>query len=75
MIYQDHCPKLAVSTGGHPKKLTTANILYTKYSICTSKIKNAMQAAKSLSTLNDTTITPQTVHRALESTGMISVAK
>ena len=34
-----------------------------------------MQAIKSLSTLNGTTITPQTVHRALKSTRMISVAK
>src|SRR5260370_13409656 len=58
-IRQDHCPELAVSTGGRPKKLTTANILYTKCSIRTGKIKNAVQAAKSLSTLNDTTITPQ----------------
>ena len=74
-IRQDHCPELAVSTGGRPKKLTTANILYTKRSIRTGKIKNAVQAAKSLSTLNNTTITPQTVRRALKSTGMISVAK
>ena len=74
-IHQDHCPELAVSTGGHPKKLTTANILYTKCLIHTGKIKNAVQAAKSLSILNNTTITPQTVCRALKSTGMISVAK
>ena len=72
-IHQDHCPELAVSTGGHPKKLTTANILYTKRSICTGKIKNAVQAAKSFSILNDTTITPQTVRRALKSTGCYAV--
>ena len=30
-IHQDYCPEVAVSSGGCPKKLTTANILYTKY--------------------------------------------
>ena len=74
-IRQDYCPEVAVSSGGHPKKLTTANILYTKCVIRTSKIKNAVQASKTLSTLNNNNITPQTVCNALKSTGMISVAK
>ncbi len=74
-IHQDYCPEVAVSSGGHPKKLTTANILYTKHVIHTSKIKNAVQASKTLSTLNNNNITPQTVCNALKSTGMISVAK
>jgi len=71
-ICQDYCPEVAVSSGGYPKKLTTANILYTKCVIRTGKIKNAVQASKTLSTLN---ITLQTVHNALKSTGTISVAK
>jgi len=57
-IHQDYCPEVAVSSGGHPKKLTTANILYTKHAIRTGKIKNAVQASKTLSTLNNDTITP-----------------
>lgn len=74
-IRQDYCPEVAVSSGGRPKKLTTANIFYTKRAIRTGKIKNAVQASKTLSTLNNDTITPQTVRNALKSTGMISVAK
>ena len=50
---------MAVSSGGCPKKLTTANILYAKCMIRTGKIKNAVQASKTLSTLNNDTITPQ----------------
>jgi len=34
-ICQDYCPEVAVSPGGRPKKLTTANILYTKCAIRT----------------------------------------
>ena len=74
-IHQEHCPEVAVSSGSHPEKLIPTNILYTKQAICTSKIKNAIQASKTLSTLNNDNITPQTVCNALKSTGMISVAK
>jgi len=52
-IRQDYCPEVAVSSGGCPKKLTTANILYIKHAIRTGKIKNAVQASKTLSTLNN----------------------
>ena len=74
-IHQDYCPEVAISSGGRFKKLTTANILYTKCAIRTGKIKNAVQASKTLSTLNNNNIIPQTVCNALKSTGMISVAK
>ena len=74
-IHHDHCPETAVSSGGRPRKLTTANIIYTKRAIRTGKIKNAVQASKALSTLNNNTVSAQTVRRALKSTGLISVAK
>lgn len=74
-ICQDYCPEAVVSIGGRPKKLTTGDITYTKCGIRTGKIKNAVQAAKSLSKINKQNITPQTVRNALKSTGMISVAK
>ena len=74
-IYQDHCPEVTLSSGSHLKKLTTANILYTKHSICTGKIKNAVQASKTLFTLNNTTVSAQTVCRGFKLSKMISVAK
>lgn len=74
-ICQDYCPEAAVSSEEHPKKLTSVNLIYTKHAIHTGKIKNAVQAAKSLSTLNNQSVTPQTVRNALKSTGMILVAK
>ena len=74
-ICQDHCLEAIVSSGGRPKKLTSANVTHTKDAIHTGKIKNAVQAAKSLSTINEQDVTPQTVRNALKSTGMISVAK
>ena len=74
-IQQDHCPDVPLSSGGCPKKLTTANIVYTKHAIRSGKIKSAVQASKALSTLNNDIVSAQTVCRALKSTGMISVAK
>jgi transposase len=74
-IHQDYCPEAVVSHGGCPKKLTGANIIYTKRGIRTGQIKNAVQAAKSLATINGQNISPQTVRNALKSTGMVSVAK
>ena len=74
-IRQDYCPEVVVSSGGRPKKLTSANLTYTKHAICTGKIKTAVQAAKSLATINNQNINPQTVRNALRSTGMVSVAK
>jgi hypothetical protein len=68
-IRQDYCPEVAVSSGGRPKKLTPADILYTKRAIRTGKIKNAVQASKTLSTLNHQSINPQTVRNALKSMG------
>ena len=57
-IHQDYCPEAAVSLGGCPKKLISVNLIYTKCEICTGKIKNAVQAVKSLSTLNSQSVTP-----------------
>ncbi|KAJ3486324.1 hypothetical protein NLJ89_g11820 [Agrocybe chaxingu] len=66
-IRQNYCSEVPVSSGGRPKKLTTANITYTKRAIRTGKIKNAVQAAKSLTTINKQIVTPQTVRNALKS--------
>ena len=74
-IRQDHCPEATLFSGGRPKKLSIPNILYTKHLIRTGKIKNAVQAARTLSTINHQKVTPQTVRNSLKSTGMVSVAK
>lgn len=74
-LKQEHCPELCGASGGHPKKLSIANILYAKRQICAGKTKNAVQAAKQLSTINNTPVSAQTVCRGFKSTGWISVAK
>ena len=74
-IHQEYCPEVTLFSGGCPRKLSIANLAYTKCGIHTGKFKNAVQAAKALSTINTQDITPQTVRNRLKSSGMISVAK
>jgi len=74
-IHQQHCPKVAVSLGGHPRKLTTTNITFAKCGSYTRKIKTTVHAAKVLSTVNNQHITPQTVRNVLKATRIITVSK
>ena len=74
-ICQEHCPEAAVSSGGRPSKLSDANITYAKRLLHTNKAKNAVQAAKTLSVVNNNTISAQTVCRSLKETGWVSRRK
>ena len=42
----DHRPELQKSSGGHPTKLSTANIKYARRIIRMGKVDNATEAAK-----------------------------
>ena len=74
-IYQKYCPKAAVSSGSHLTKLSDANIIYTKKLFHINKIKTAVQVSKTLSNINITILSIQTMYRALKSTGWVAVVK
>jgi hypothetical protein len=55
--YRPHVPK---SSGGHPKKLTDANLRHTTRLIHSGKADNAVEITRSLCTITNQSISPQT---------------
>ena len=41
-----YCSELPKSSGGHPSKLTPANVGYAKHIVCMGKADNAVQVTK-----------------------------
>ena len=68
-IYYKYYPEATVSSGSHLTKLSDANIICTKRLFHINKIKTAVQASRTLSNINSSTLSTQTMYRALESTG------
>ena len=74
-ICADNCPDINKSSGGHPAKLTDANVAYAKHLIHMGKAKNPSQAAKVLQNITNQTICTKTLHHQLKKLGMKSVVK
>ena len=74
-ICADNCPDINKSSGGHPAKLTDANVAYAKHLMCMGKAKNPSQAAKTLQNITNQTICTKTLHHQLKKLGMKSVVK
>jgi transposase len=74
-IRNKHCPDLERLSGGRPCKLSPANINFTKRNMRMGKISTAVQAARELQNITNTSLTPQTVRRALRQTGWKAVVK
>lgn len=68
-IRSKHLPHLEKSSGGHPAKLSSADIDYTKLNMQRSKIKTAVQAARVLQDANGQSISAKTVCRGLKKSG------
>ena len=60
-ICSQHCFDLPKSSGGHPVKLSSANIDYARCVMCMSKVDNAVQVAKALQNVTNQSISAQTV--------------
>ena len=74
-ICSAYCPDAAKSTGGHPMKLTPANITYAKCLIRMQKADNAVQVTQSLQDVTSLSVSPQTVHHHLQKAGLQPVVK
>src|SRR3979490_3621468 len=74
-ICSKHFPDLPKSSGGHPVKLSPANIHHAVKLITSGKAETAVQASKALQTITNKPVTAQTVCRHLRSTGMKAVVK
>ena len=61
--HSDHRPELQKSSGGHPTKLSIANIEYARHIICMGKVDNATEAAKTLQDITNSPFSSQTLHR------------
>jgi transposase len=68
-ICSKYLPNLEKSCGGHPAKLSAADIDYTKLNMQRNKIKTAVQAAKVLQNANGESISAKTICRGLKKSG------
>jgi hypothetical protein len=68
-IWSKHLPNLEKSCGGHPAKLSAADIDYTKLNMQRNKIKTAVQAAKVLQNANGESISAKPICRGLRKSG------
>jgi len=61
-IHSEYCPNIPKSSGGHPCKLTPANLSYAQHFIRMQKADNAAQLTKTLSDVTNQSISSMTVH-------------
>jgi transposase len=74
-IRSEYCPEVSKSSGGRPRKLTPADVLYARRIMRMRKAENAVQVAKALKNVTNQSISPETVRRNLREIGMKAVVK
>ena len=74
-LCSQHCFETPKSLGGHPIKLTSANITNAKHLIHMQKADNAVQVTKSLEDVTNQSISSQTVRCSLRKAGIRPVVK
>ena len=74
-IHSQYCPNLPKAPGGRPSKLTAKNVHHALHLISSQRAENAVQVTRTLKTITNQSITPQTVRRYLKKAGMKAVAK
>ena len=65
-IKAKHCPDLPKHKGGHPSKLSPADIAYSTKLFCSGKAENAAQANKLMANVVSTPFSSQTLRRSLK---------
>ena len=73
--WSEHCPNVPKPSGGHPKKLTDANLHHATHLIHSGKAENAVQITQSLCTITNQSLSPQTTHNYLKQSGWKAVVK
>jgi transposase len=74
-ICSQYCPNLPKAPGGRPCKLTAKNVHHALHLISSQRAENAVQVTRTLKTITNQSITPQTVRRHLKKAGMKAVVK
>ena len=74
-VRSQYCSELQKSSGGHPSKLTPANIGYAKCIVHMGKADNAVQVTKALQDVTNQSISSQTVCCNLKKSGLQTVVK
>ena len=69
------CSELHKSSGGHPTKLSPANICHAVHLITTRKAENAVQVTKTLKNITNQSLSPTTVQCHLKKAGIKAVVK
>ncbi len=74
-LHSKHHSHLSKSIGGHPTKLSPANLCHATHLISSRKAETATAIAKSLSTITNQPLSAQTVRNHLKKLGMKAVVK
>ena len=74
-IHSQFHSELPKSFGGHPSKLTPANISYAKHIVLMGKVYNAVEVTKAFQDITNQSISSQTVHLNLRQSGLWPVVK
>jgi IS30 family transposase len=69
------CSELQKSFGGHPTKLSSANIHHTVHLTTSQKAENAVQVTKTLCNITNQSLSPSTVCLHLKKAGIKAVVK
>src|SRR6266576_2594682 len=69
------CSKLHKSSGGHPTKLSPANIYYAVHLITTRKAENAVQVTKTLKNITNQSLSPTIVQHHLKKADIKAMVK
>ena len=73
--WSEHCPQVPKPSGGHPKKLTDANLRHATRLICSGEADNAVQVTQSLRAITNQSLSPQTTCNYLKQSGWKAVVK
>src|SRR5215510_10195476 len=68
-------PTLTHTSGGHPQKLTPANIHHACYLIVSGKAETAVDVTKALNAVRDTPVSAESTRRGMKKGGMRAVVK
>lgn len=74
-LSREHLPSLPKPSGGRPSKLSSHDLCHTIRLITSGKAENAVQVAKTLQDIKNTSISPQTIRRHLKELGLKAVVK
>jgi len=74
-LHSKHHPHLQKSSGGHPSKLSSADVHFAQCLITTRKAENAVQITKTLRDIKNQPLSSETVHWHLKKAGLKAVVK